>query len=115
MTGSARSRRARSAGRTQECASTAPSADVRLRGLSRRAGSRAPTAPHAQVLQCDPRAIRKASIESIVQAADAVDALESIALPLIVRNNLDKVAFVLLAGFIGKRVLIDCAGASCGS
>jgi hypothetical protein len=93
------------------------------------------------VLQCDPRAICQTSGEDIARAAKFVDAIEGLKLPagvrmaappycfgpiphfgLIrllftlwqVRNNLDKVLFFSGAGFVAKRLLVDCVDRACG-
>lgn len=66
------------------------------------------------VLACDPRALRKSSGESIVSAANTVDFIENIPIPLVLRNSLDKIVFLVGFALVAKRVLIDCAGQSCG-
>ena len=67
------------------------------------------------ILQCNPLTLAREKSESIVSAADTVDTLEGVlgSLPPALRQNLDKVAFVLLALPVAKR-LSDCAGATCG-
>ena len=67
------------------------------------------------VLQCSPIALRRESPEAIVKAADQVAFFEGILgqLPPALRQNLDKVAFVLLALPVAKR-LADCSGQVCG-
>ena len=67
----------------------------------------------AGVLQCDPKAIVQSSPEAIVNAANLVDAFDSIPLPPAIRNNGDKVIFFALAYLVYNR-LQECAGASCG-
>lgn len=68
------------------------------------------------ILQCNPKILAREKPESIVSTAEFVDSSESIlgALPEPLRQNLDKVAFVLLAIPVYKR-LSDCAGQVCGS
>ena len=67
------------------------------------------------VLQCNPTALARESAESILKAADQVDFFEGLLgnLPPALRQNLDKVAFFVLALPIAKR-LADCSGATCG-
>ncbi|KAL1529913.1 hypothetical protein AB1Y20_000841 [Prymnesium parvum] len=77
-------------------------------------GAREVCAKNPGVLACRPAALRQTSAESIVNAANAIDFIESIPIPLALRNSLDKVIFVLGASFVAKRILIDCAGQSCG-
>ena len=68
------------------------------------------------VLQCDPRALARESADSIVNAANTVDFFETGLLgklPPALRQNLDKVAFLILALPVAKRIA-DCSGATCG-
>lgn len=68
------------------------------------------------ILQCNPATLAREKPEAVVRAADTVDFIENGvlgSLPSGVRQNLDKVAFVLLAIPVAKR-LSDCAGATCG-
>ena len=67
------------------------------------------------ILQCNPIALAREKPESIVKAADTVDFFEGVLgkLPPALRQNLDKVAFFLLALPVAKR-LSDCAGQTCG-
>ena len=66
------------------------------------------------ILTCDPRALAGAEPDQIRQAANFVDFVESLGVPLVVRNNLDKITVLVLGGLVYKRIAIDCAGASCG-
>lgn len=66
------------------------------------------------VLQCDPRAIAQSKPSDIVRAANSIDAIESLDVPPIVRNNADKLVFLVGAAVVAKRLLVDCAGQSCG-
>jgi hypothetical protein len=68
------------------------------------------------ILQCNPRTLAREKAESIVSTANSVDFYEGVLgrMPPALRQNLDKVAFVLLALPIAKR-LADCAGQTCGS
>jgi len=68
------------------------------------------------ILQCNPKILARESADSIVNAANQVDFFERELLgsmPPALRQNLDKVAFLLLAIPVAKR-LADCAGATCG-
>ena len=68
------------------------------------------------ILQCNPKLLARESANSITNAAKQVDFFERQlgGMPPQLRQNLDKVAFVLLAIPVAKR-LADCAGATCGS
>ena len=67
------------------------------------------------ILQCNPITLRREDPEKIVSAANTVDAFEGVLgkLPPALRQNLDKVAFIVLALPVAKR-LADCSGATCG-
>ena len=67
------------------------------------------------ILQCNPSTLARENPESIVSTANTVEKIEGVlgSIPPALRQNLDKVAFVLLALPIAKR-LSDCAGATCG-
>ena len=69
------------------------------------------------VLSCNPAALSQSSADDIVRTANVVDWVES--LPPFrnptVRNNLDKIIFFIGASIFAKRLIIDCAGATCGS
>ena len=43
-----------------------------------------------------------------------IDAIENLPIPTPVRNNGDKILFFAFAIPIAKRILIDCAGQTCG-
>lgn len=83
--------------------------------LGDEAAARDVCAKNPGVLQCRPASLARESAESIVRAADQVDSVEGVlgAMPPALRQNLDKVAFFLLALPIAKR-LADCSGATCG-
>jgi len=68
------------------------------------------------ILQCNPRILARESADSIKDAANKVDFFERLLglLPPALRQNLDKIAFFLLAIPVAKR-LSDCAGQTCGS
>ena len=69
------------------------------------------------ILQCNPKTLARESPDSLINAANAVDFFESGvlgALPPALRQNLDKVAFFVLAIPVAKR-LADCAGQTCGA
>ena len=68
------------------------------------------------VLQCNPKALARESADSIRSAADTVDFFETGILgsmPPALRQNLDKVALLLLAVPIYFR-LQECTGGTCG-
>ena len=79
-------------------------------------GARDVCAKNPGILQCSPVALAREQGDSIVQAANTVDKVEGVlgAIPPALRQNLDKVAFLVLAVPIAKR-LSECAGATCGS
>ena len=84
-------------------------------GLGRE-GARDVCAKNPGILQCNPKILAREDLDKIVSAADQVDWFESGvlgALPPAVRQNLDKIAFLVLALPVAKR-LSDCAGATCG-
>ena len=57
---------------------------------------------------------RVAKPEDIEKAANFVDTVESLGVPLAIRNNLDKIAVIAAGAFVAKRIIVDCAGQSCG-
>ena len=65
------------------------------------------------VLSCSPAAIAQTPIEDVVKAADAVGLIDSLPIPPVVRNNADKLIFIVGASLVYQR-LQACAGASCG-
>jgi len=68
------------------------------------------------ILQCNPLTLAQEKPESIIQAADFVDFFENGllgSLPTAVRQNLDKIAFIVLFIPVYLR-LQSCAGATCG-
>jgi hypothetical protein len=68
------------------------------------------------ILQCNPKILALEEADSIVRAANFVDFFEAGvlgSLPDSVRQNLDKIAFVLLALPVAKRIS-DCSGQICG-
>jgi len=67
------------------------------------------------ILQCNPKILAREEADKIVSAANSVDFFERQLglLPPAVRQNLDKIAFFLLAVPVAKR-LSDCAGQTCG-
>ena len=65
------------------------------------------------VLSCSPSAIKQSSIDDIIKAADAVNSIETLPIPLIVRNNADKLLF-FTGAFIVYQRLQACAGQTCG-
>jgi hypothetical protein len=68
------------------------------------------------ILQCNPKILAREDADNIVNTADQVDFFEVRllgSLPPAVRQNLDKIAFLVLALPIAKR-LSDCAGQTCG-
>jgi hypothetical protein len=67
------------------------------------------------VLTIDPKAIVQSSPADIVRAANFIDKIDSAPIPLAVRNNADKLIFLIGAALVYKRIAIDCVGASCGS
>ena len=56
-----------------------------------------------------------AALQSIVNAANTVDFIENLPIPIALRNSLDKVVFLVGFSLVAKRILIDCAGQSCGT
>lgn len=81
-----------------------------------RDGARDVCAKNPGVLSCNPKALRTSTADEITRAADGVEFVESLPIfriPLL-RNNLDKIIFFAGASVVAKRLLIDCAGASCG-
>ena len=82
-----------------------------------REGARDVCTKNPGILQCNPKILARESPEALVNAANQVDFFENQvlgSLPPAVRQNLDKIAFLLLAVPIAKR-LSDCAGGTCGS
>mmetsp|Transcript_34563 Transcript_34563/g.73784 ORF Transcript_34563/g.73784 Transcript_34563/m.73784 type:complete len:213 (-) Transcript_34563:283-921(-) len=77
------------------------------------AGARVIVTKNPGVLSCDPRALRQTSAEEIEKAANLVDSVENLPIPLAVRNNLDKIIFFIGAAIIYTR-LVACTGQSCG-
>lgn len=80
-----------------------------------RDGARDVCAKNPGILQCSPIALAREDADSIVKTADYVDSVEGVlgSFPPALRQNLDKVAFFVLALPIAKR-LADCSGATCG-
>lgn len=67
------------------------------------------------ILQCNPSTLAREDADKVVSTAETVERIEGVlgSIPPALRQNLDKVAFVLLALPIAKR-LSECAGATCG-
>ena len=87
-----------------------------LVGMLGTEGARDVCSKNPGILQCNPRTLALEEPSSIVAAAEQVDFFERGVLgrlPPALRQNLDKVAFMLLAVPIAKR-LADCAGQTCG-
>jgi len=86
-----------------------------LEGMLGRDGAKDVCTKNPGILQCNPRTLARDDASNIARAADVVDAVESVlgAIPAGLRQNLDKVAFFVLALPVAKR-LYDCSGATCG-
>ena len=76
-------------------------------------GARSVINKNPNVLSCNPIELARESDESIISAADLVDRVENLPIPPAVRNNLDKIAFLLFAVPVYLRIQA-CAGQTCG-
>ena len=85
-----------------------------LIGMFGREGADDVIAKNPGILACDPRALKQAEPDQIANAANVINTIETLPIPPAVRNNADKIVFFIGAAAVAKRILIDCAGQSCG-